>query len=636
MKKNICLLLLAVLCCHQLNAGPFDGFGDLTKMIERRVARLFLAQKNEPYKTPAGMVPLSSYHCVGLKYTQNDPVKDLEQQLAKGIRYFEFDIRSEEKTIKSWRTLWQEKKEKVPVVGSNARPLIDIITDLATILQGSKLKGQDEYIQEVVIVKLNNATIANLSTMAIAPKLEKLLFTPKDTDLGPQPTLMSLRMHNKRLALLLDNSNYETYTKGFLLKSVYYKQLFNVDNNYALVQNLSTDIATVNRWNAAEVGSPYFPKISRSFFSPHFNMYHYVGMDYTDKTTDELQRELAYGVRGFIFPLTKTKDGQILIGNTDTPLQLALRTICTFAKEYNEIVVVHLKAAGAISQFPINTIADDPIIKRVLFKPEDRLTQANGSAAKDKIKKFEENAKEIKIWPRLTWNYENEKLVQITWDIPASSPKIWFYNKFYSGDTTQNSLSNVKVHGLESDNFETIAPMKEKKSALFYSDTLRTEQSIASGLTFGTALSIGIYLAMQKITDIAFWSLPSYENIVFKNAQEFRTREQIEAGYALLKIMVGMLIAQPLSMINQGIYAANNIFTIVREEQIPINYMINGYFTTQPISTFVAAKLEGKKTIFDKVNYLNRYNYILIDKQAISWTLTLSHLARKALAPKIE
>jgi hypothetical protein len=650
MKKNIYLLLITIICCyHMPSFGMFDG---LSKLIAKNVMS-WRKPKVEAYQTPSGMVPLSDYHCLGLIYTKDHEAKNFEQQIKKGIRYFEFDISTGEKI-----TGWFKKttQQVLAVVGSNKRPLLEVIAELAAILQKSA------YQKEVVIVKLNNATVDNLGAVTIDSKLQKLLLTPSDIKIIGNtkqlmlPTLSDLRTHNKRLIFLSENKDNVVFPGCFALHETQTQQIFKPDDNYALVrENLQAEMATTNNLNEAAVGSPSFPKVSRSFFSPHFNMYHYVGMDYTDKKIDDIQRELAYGVRGFILPVKKVNT-QILIGNTDTTLKKALQIISVFAKQYNEVVVIHLKNSDAAGQQAINAITNDAIIQKVLFKPADRLTQAKESAAKDKILAAEAKTKEKKIWPRLTWNYEKEKLVQITWDAPESITNIWAYKTYYNADITQHSLTSIDTQAIAPKNGydfevttrETTGTKPQEKPALFYSGVLKAEQGALSVVPVTAALALGFWIVTQKLTDLAFWSLPTYEELVFKTTREnilnllhgkplehLGTREQIESGYGLLKLLAFFVVAQPLSMIQNGILRAKNTFTIVREELIPINYMINGFFINKPISEVIGEKLDGKKTIFDKVNYLNRYNYILIDKHAISWTLTLSHLIRKALAPQV-
>jgi len=640
MKKNIYLLLLIIVCyAPQLQSGTFDG---LAQLIASKVKTWRKSISTQAYQTPAGMVPLSDYHCVGKRYTTQDQVINLEQEIKQGLRYFEFDISTGQKTSRPWNNFFRAKTEQIPVVGSNQRPLLEVITELTAILQ------KRAYQEEVVIVKLNKPTTDNPGTMHIDKKLQHLLFTSNDLS-RLQPTLLTLRIKNKRLALLLEeaDSQYLSYENVFPFKFQETRSLFNPDNNYALVRNLAEDIAATNNLNNAAVGSPSFPKVSRSFFSPHFNMYHYVGMDYTSKDVDEIQRELDYGVRGFILPLN-TMDGKIVIGTTKATLKQALQTIAYFAQAYNEIVIVHLKNVTQIGEQAVNTIIADPTIQNVLFKPADRLTQANESAAKARILAYEKNTKAKKIWPRLHWNYENKKLIQITWDAPENSKDLWAYNTYYNPDITQYSLSTVQTEVVSLTDFQKAPSTTQTKPVVFYSGVLKAEQRITAAIPFITAITLGFLLMTQKLTDLAFWSLPSIEEqlqeanrqnilheLVGSPKATLSTREQVANMYLLYKMLAAYFTMVPLASIHHGINAAKNTFTIVREEQLPAFSMINGFFINKPISSCIAAKLEGQKTIFDKINYLNRYNYILIDKHAISWTLTLSHLIRKAMAPKV-
>src|SRR5204862_2976750 len=87
------------------------------------------------------------------------------------------------------------------------------------------------------------------------------------------------------------------------------------------------------------------------------------------------------------------------------------------------------------------------------------------------------------IWPRLIWNYEEEKLVQITWDAQENSEAIWEYNQYYSDDTTANTLNAVEAQLIAPQDFETDQPKFDKKSVLFYSGVLKAEHTLASGIT---------------------------------------------------------------------------------------------------------------------------------------------------------
>src|ERR1700722_8774712 len=87
----------------------------------------------------------------------------------------------------------------------------------------------------------------------------------------------------------------------------------------------------------------YAPRESYSYFSPHFNMYNFVGIDYTTPNPQtNIMTDLQVGVRGFIWPLI-IYNKYLSIAGTSIRLQDALTQIADFSDDHNEIVIVHLK-----------------------------------------------------------------------------------------------------------------------------------------------------------------------------------------------------------------------------------------------------------------------------------------------------
>lgn len=616
MKKNHSLHLFVIAQClmvFTLNAGTFDG---LRAFAQQAAASLW--RKKVPLEKTSDMLPLSEYHFIKKTYTNDNPIDDLGRQLAAGVRCFEFDL--SQKTRSRYLGF---SMETVIVAGKNSREISSIILELNALLHTR------QYEHEVIFIKFKNLEVKWLQHIK-STLFEKYIFTDYDASLDLLPLIGDLRHLDKRIVLMADIS--------VTHNNIFFK---------STAQNSVSTKELANKHNATAIGCDYFPKKARSFFSPHFNMYHYVGMDYDkeDKNTDEktLKRHLAYGVRAFIFPLkqspinvyftespeTKTHNS-IFIGETALSLVRALSIIDTFAKQYNEIIIIHLKNASQIRETDFNAMIQ-MYCKETCFTPTDRLADAKTIPLYGQIlKKYadtETGAGPKKIWPRISWNYRNQKLVQITYDGNQDTNLLWAFNQYYDSN---NSLRTADRQ-------------------LFYSDVLKSEQKLAIGLTGAVAMALACLAIAQNLTSIAVYT-QAIENKAYElwgkislKLMLANQKEKDELGLTLMGCAVGLIaITKGIADVTTGISKSvglylvnrtNKTFTAVREGKIPMHTIT---YTNKSIANLIQEKINNPQSIslFDTAAQHNIENFASIDTLNMGWALRIAHTIRRLTAAK--
>jgi|SRR5579863_1716923 len=431
--------------------------------------------------------------------------------------------------------------------------------------------------------------------------------------------------------------------------------------------------------------APYAPRDSYSYFSPHFNMYHYVGMDYTAADastliliTQHIQQDLAIGIRGFKF-----KDTELMIlrdKNTRyASLSTIIREIAIFAEKHNELVIVHLVDTEKYENIITELIKKQTDIHHLFFTPSDQLKDIEKNAAKNRIKNTA-NKNGLTVWPRLKWNYANQKLVMITWDSKLNSDYCWNYDTYF----THNLNDSKKL--IESNVSSISAAMPKAANdqpTIFYSDVLKAE--LITGLSFITLLAanmISNYLYSLYSQPISYqppfnpmdWinnpsiipanAKQTFDVILAKTRtfgpenpnnplnlnneglvylryrlKELFTPQRVYTYYPsrFLSLWTNLIASVGSGLTALGIYAighTKNAFTVVKVEEIPANMAVNGVFLTKPLTpTDITTIKENRSSIFNAVSKLNKDDYKIINDFQRSLWMKIAHHGRRAVSP---
>jgi hypothetical protein len=428
----------------------------------------------------------------------------------------------------------------------------------------------------------------------------------------------------------------------------------------------------------------YAPRDSYSYFSPHFNMYHYVGVDYTTSgkvTSEDIQKDLATGIRGFTFTIKRIENQEAYVSNAKNTLSSLtgmLSTIVLFAEQHNEIVIVHITNAHHYSSI-IHDHIKSIKYPDLLFTPLDRLKDIDKNAAKKRtIDTANKNG--LTVWPRLKWNYANKKLVMITWDSTHYSDYCWRYDQYF----THNLSDSKKLIESSVDSISATMPVATAEHpTIFYSDALKTE--LVSGLSFVTWLAIctiSNYLyslcsqpiSYQPAFDPMTWiknpdiipanAKQTFDTILAKvrtfgpenpnnplnlnnegfvylryRLKELYTPTRVYTYYPsrFLELWTNLIASASSSLTALGIYAighTKNAFTVVKKENIPAAMAVTGVFLKQPLSLGDAITIsDNKSPIFNAVSQLNRQDYTLINTFERSLLLQIAHHGRRAASP---
>jgi len=283
----------------------------------------------------------------------------------------------------------------------------------------------------------------------------------------------------------------------------------------------------------------YAPRESYSYFSPHFNMYHFVGIDYTTPNPQvNITTGLNTGIRGFIFPLA-INNNLLSIANTGITLQKALTDIADFSGSKNEIIIVHLNNVKDHEK-RIEALLKNRKIESLLFRPDDRLKDIEKNAAKTRIDNVAKK-EDITIWPRLKWNYANNKLIMITWDSDQTSEYCWQYSDYFTNDLADSQkLITHRIQSIQEQLPKPIVLEAEIRSALgdiispektvehptiFYSDVLRAELAVSLGSTTILAMLMLYNYFITPTTSIIWQNGPNYNALHDIEYQKSYTQE---------------------------------------------------------------------------------------------------------------
>lgn len=227
----------------------------------------------------------------------------------------------------------------------------------------------------------------------------------------------------------------------------------------------------------------YAPRESYSYFSPHFNMYYFVGIDYTTPNTQvNITTDLQSGVRGFIWPLM-IDNNFLSIAGTRIKLSDVLTQVASISDSQNEIIIVHLKNVKNHEK-RVEALLKNREVESLIFKPGDRLKDIENNAAKIRIENLAKK-EGITIWPRLKWNYTHKKLIMITWDSDEPSDYCWKYDDYFTDTVTDTKkLITQRVDSLT----PPVPDVTIQHPTVFYSDVLRAE--LATGLGVTTLLAM--------------------------------------------------------------------------------------------------------------------------------------------------
>jgi hypothetical protein len=292
---------------------------------------------------------------------------------------------------------------------------------------------------------------------------------------------------------------------------------FHAGTTIAMMEHLNKALRSTYQKYFKRTPAPYTfyaPRDSYSYFSPHFNMYHYVGMDYTNKpviTATMIKNNLENGIRGFKFKISRSINLVAYVGNTDSTgedLRVLIKDIAAFAEKNNEIIVIHIINTAKYQNIITENIKDFTDIN-LLFTPSDRLKDIDKNAAKNRIVSAAKKDA-ITIWPRLTWNYANKKLVMITCDSPEDSKYCWSYDKYF----TDNLSDSKKLIETTVDSVSAAMPVAANdQPTIFYSDVLKAEFITGLGtITALAALMIYNYLTEPRIHTHTVWEKPPTDN----------------------------------------------------------------------------------------------------------------------------
>jgi len=292
---------------------------------------------------------------------------------------------------------------------------------------------------------------------------------------------------------------------------------FHASTTIAMMEHLNKALRSTYQKYFKRTPAPYTfyaPRDSYSYFSPHFNMYHYVGMDYTNKpviTATMIKNDLENGIRGFKFKISRSINLVAYVGNTDSTgedLRVLIKDIAAFAEKNNEIIVIHIINTAKYQNIITENIKDFTDIN-LLFTPSDRLKGIDKNAAKNRIVSAAKKDA-ITIWPRLTWNYANKKLVMITCDSPEDSKYCWSYDKYF----TDNLSDSKKLIETTVDSVSAAMPVAANdQPTIFYSDVLKAELITGLGtITALAALMIYNYLTEPRIHTHTVWEKPPTDN----------------------------------------------------------------------------------------------------------------------------